>query len=125
MLVRERQSSGGGRRDDNDPDAARRLLARRGVVGVLVGALIMLLAATALAATGTNLGFLGLASDERPSGGGGLLGGASTGAAADRDELPTTPGSCLTWSAADGSDVSGVACAQPHLFETAGPVQAA
>ena len=125
MLVRERQSSGRGRDDDNDPDAARRLLARRGVLGVLVGALIMLLAATALAASGTNLGFLGLASDERPSGGGGgLLDGGSTGAAADRDELPTTPGSCLSWSAADGSDVAGVACDQPHLFETAGPVRA-
>ncbi|MEJ2870355.1 septum formation family protein [Actinomycetospora sp. OC33-EN08] len=98
-------------------------MARRGVVGVLVGALIMLLAASALAATGSNLGFLGLASDER--GPTEVLGGSSTGPADDASELPTTPGTCLNWTTADGSDVSGVPCEQSHLFETAGPVQAA
>lgn len=124
MLVRERPSSGGGDESDTDRDdhAGRRLIARRGVVGVLVGALVMLLAASALAATGSNLGFLGLASDE--GGSPGVLGGSSTGPTSERAELPSTPGTCLTWTTADGSDVSQVPCAQSHLFETAGAVQA-
>ncbi|MCD2188504.1 septum formation family protein [Actinomycetospora soli] len=124
MLVRERPSSGRGDDSgtDRDDHAGRRLIARRGVVGVLVGALVMLLAASALAATGSSLGFLGLASNE--GGSPGILGGSSTGPSSDRAELPSTPGTCLTWTTADGSDVSQVPCDQSHLFETAGPVQA-
>ena len=72
MVLRERPSSGRGRSDDShdrapgdtDGHAARRLLARRGVWGVLAGALIMLLAASAFAATGNGLGFLGLDGNE-------------------------------------------------------------
>ena len=68
MVLRERPSSGRGRdddrvADDTDGHAARRLVARRGVIGVLAGALIMLLAAGAFAATGNGLGFLGLAGE--------------------------------------------------------------
>ena len=53
--------------DDTDGHAARRSAARRGVLGGLAGALIMLLAASAFAATGNGLGFLGLTGDESGS----------------------------------------------------------
>ena len=84
MLLRERQSgpSGEDRPDSGDDAAPRRLIdrvlgpddgtdprrraARRGVIGVLAGALIMLIAATALAATGQAPGVLGVA-DQQPS----------------------------------------------------------
>jgi hypothetical protein len=132
MVLRERPSSGRGRSDDShdrvaadtDGHAARRLVARRGVIGVLAGALIMLLAASAFAATGNGLGFLGLAGNESGSSNG-VLGGSSSGPETDRPELATAPGTCLTWQRADGSDVRQVDCRQSHLFETAGPVNAA
>ena len=129
MVLRERPSSGRRRdddrvADDTDGHAARRLIARRGVIGVLVGALIMLLAASAFAATGNGLGFLGLAGDgsgSSPS----VLGGSSSGPETDSSELAKAPGTCLTWQRADGSDVRQVDCSASHLFETAGPVNAA
>ncbi|MCD2193287.1 septum formation family protein [Actinomycetospora endophytica] len=132
MVLRERPSSGRGRNDDShdraaddtDDHAARRLVARRGVVGILAGALIMLLAASAFAATGNGLGFLGLAGDSSGSSPG-VLGGSSSGPASDRPELSSAPGTCLNWQRADGSDVKQVDCTQSHLFETAGPVNAA
>ncbi|HSK61931.1 MAG TPA: septum formation family protein, partial [Actinomycetospora sp.] len=145
MLLRERQSgpSGEDRPDGDDdlrdlygerrghrwfdrvlgPDDAadpRRRAARRGVIGILAGAVIMLVAATALAATGQGLDVLGVA-DQRPS--------ASGGAAPDEDAderptLTTEPGRCLTWSRDDAADVREVDCAQSHLFESVGAVDA-
>ncbi len=132
MVLRERPSSGRGRDDDShdrvagdtDGYAARRLVARRGVVGILAGALIMLLAASAFAATGNGLGFLGLAGNESGSSPG-VLGGSSSGPETDSAQLATAPGTCLTWQRTDGADVKQIDCGQSHLFETAGPVTAA
>ncbi|MEJ2863301.1 septum formation family protein [Actinomycetospora flava] len=143
MLLRERQSgpSGDGGPDgeynaDGDArgvdrwldrvlgadDAAdpRRRAARRGVVGVLAGALIMLIAATALAATGSGpevLGFSGSSS--------GPAGASSAGEDDGPPPLTTQPGACLTWSRDDAGDVREVDCAQSHLFESVGAVDAA
>jgi hypothetical protein len=107
-----------GRDDVADP---RRRAARRGVIGVLAGALVMLVAATALAVTGEGLDVLGVA-DQQPS--------AAGGATPDEDEdarptLTTEPGRCLTWGRDDAGDVREVDCAQPHLFESVGAVDAA
>ena len=107
--------------DDTDDHAARRSAARRGVVGVLAGALIMLLAASAFAVTGNGLGFLGLAGNESGSSPG-ILGGSSSGPETDRSRLASDPGTCLTWQRSDGGDVRQVDCSASHLFETAGPV---
>ena len=139
MLLRERQSgpSGDDRPDGDDdahaggsqggwidrvlgPDDAadpRRRAARRGVIGVLAGALIMLIAAAALAATGQDVGVFGVA-DQRP--------GAAAGGSGDdeRPPLTTEPGRCLTWGRDDAGDVREVECAQPHLFESVGAVTA-
>ncbi|MDD7966313.1 septum formation family protein [Actinomycetospora lemnae] len=143
MLLRERQSgpSGEGRPDgdehgpggrgvdrwldrvlgaDDGRDPRRRAM-RRGVVGILAGALVMLVAATALAVTGSGPDVLGLA-----NGGGSSAGGAAP--AADDEEAPpltTEPGRCLTWSRDDAGDVAEVDCAQSHLFESVGAVTAA
>jgi hypothetical protein len=106
-----------GHDDARDP---RRRAARRGVVGVLVGALVMLVAATALAATGTGPSVLGLAG--APSGAGG---GSSSGSSDERPALTTAPGRCLTWSRDDAGDVREVDCGQQHLFESVGAVTAA
>ena len=99
--------------------AVRRLVARRAVVGVVAGALLMLVATGALAATGADLGFLGLASSSSDASGAG-------GAASDGDTPPVTTraGACLTWTREDAADVVEVDCARPHLFEGVGPVQA-
>jgi hypothetical protein len=129
MVLRERPSSQGrdDRRDrvadDADGHAARRLVARRGVIGVLAGALIMLVAASAFAATGSGLGFLELAGHESGSSPG-VLGGSSSGPETGSSELAKAPGTCLTWQRTDGADVHQVDCSAPHLFETAGPVNA-
>lgn len=106
MVLRERQS---------DP---RRRAARRGVVGALAGALIMLVAASALAVSGRDTGVLGLSGVER-GGSSGPVSESSRGAA-----LTSEPGACLTWSRTDASDVSPVDCAAPHVFESVGPVTA-
>ncbi|GAA4919079.1 putative regulator of septum formation [Actinomycetospora succinea] len=104
--------------DAADP---RRRAARRGVIGVLAGALIMLIAATALAATGSGPDVLGLA--------GSSSGPAGAPSSSDDDEGPppltTQPGSCLTWSRDDAGDVREVDCGQSHLFESVGAVNAA
>ncbi|MDD7942668.1 septum formation family protein [Actinomycetospora lutea] len=104
--------------DAADP---RRRAARRGVVGVLVGAVIMLVAATALAATGSGPDVLGLSgSSSGPAG--------AVSSSSDDDGPPpltTQPGSCLTWSRDDAGDVREVDCAQSHLFESVGAVTAA
>ena len=100
------------------PDPRRRA-ARRGVIGVLAGALIMLIAATALAATGQAPGVLGVA-DQQPS----ASGGSAVEDADERPALTTEPGRCLTWGRDDAGDVREVDCAQPHLFESVGAVTA-
>jgi predicted heme/steroid binding protein len=128
MVLRERPSSRGRSdrdrvADDADGHAARRLVARRGVIGILAGALIMLLAASAFAATGNGLGFLGLAGDESGSSPS-ILGGSSSGPETDSAELAKAPGTCLTWQRTDGADVHQVDCSTSHLFETAGAVTA-
>jgi hypothetical protein len=149
MLLRERQSGpagdGGPDGDDNatnqatDRDARgmdrwldrvlgaddasdpRRRAFRRGVVGVLAGALIMLVAATALAATGSGPDVLGLSGSSS-----GPAGASSSGGGDDEaPPLTTQPGSCLTWSRDDAGDVREVDCAQSHLFESVGAVNAA
>jgi hypothetical protein len=131
MVLRERPSSGRRRNDGirdrvtpaTDGHDARRLLARRGVIGVLAGALIMLFAASAFAATGNGLGFLGLAGNDSGSSPG-ILGGSSSGPETDKAQLATAPGTCLTWQRADGGDVRQVDCSASHLFESAGTVTA-
>ncbi len=145
MLLRERQSgpSGEDRPDGDDdlrdlygeprghrwfdrllgPDDAadpRRRAARRGVIGILAGALIMLIAATALAATGQGLEVLGVA-DQQPAASGGTASGDD---ADERPTLTTEPGRCLTWGRDDAGDVREVDCAQSHLFESVGAVDA-
>jgi hypothetical protein len=143
MLLRERQSGppGEGRPDGDDTEPAtaagmdrwldrvlgrddardpRRRAARRGVIGVLVGALVMLVAAAALAATGSGPTVLGLAG--APTG---TAGGSSSGSSDERPALTTEPGRCLTWSRDDAGDVREVGCGQQHLFESVGAVTAA
>lgn len=105
-----------GHDDARDP---RRRAARRGVIGVLAGALVMLVAAAALAATGQGPEVLGLA--HGPSG---TLGSSWPGNGDARPALTTEPGRCLTWSRDDAGDVREVDCARPHLFETVGSVTA-
>lgn len=120
MLVRERQSADDGAASEPDP---RRRAARRGVIGALAGALIMLVAASALAATGQDVPFLGLSSDrgtERGLSGGGLF----SAGVDDRPALTADPGRCLNWGRDDGGDVREVECSEPHLFETVGAVTA-
>ena len=124
MLVRERQTTDP---DDARPDGdgARRLAARRGVVGVLAGALIMLLAASAMAATGSDLSLFGLSSQEGATGASTSGGGsASSDSGEAAPTLTSTAGTCLTWRRDDASDVREVPCAQSHLFESVGPVTA-
>lgn len=119
MVLRERRSTGGGATGSR----TRRLAARRGVVGALVGALLMLVAATALAATGADLGVLGLAASD-DAGPATATGPPAGDGAAAAPALTTAPGACLTWSREDASDVTAVDCARAHLFEGAGPLTA-
>jgi hypothetical protein len=130
MLVGERQSgpSGGDGPDGHDSDGAydaiaadpRRRAARRGVIGVLAGALIMLVVGAALAATGQEVGPLGLSGQSSSPAG---PAPSSSGDEA-RPTLTTAAGRCLTWARDDASDVREVDCVQPHLFESVGPVTA-
>ncbi|WP_084216093.1 septum formation family protein [Pseudonocardia spinosispora] len=71
------------------------------IVGMFVGAGIMLLAATTNATSGIA------ASD------------------AQRTPPPGAPGTCLSWRHADMADATGVDCASPHLFELADTVRLA
>lgn len=122
MLVRERQSAGSDDASSGDLDPRRRA-ARRGVIGALAGALVMLVAATALAANGVSVPFLGLASDrgpERAVSGGGLF----SAGVDDPPPLTSAPGRCLDWDRQDGSDVREVDCGASHLFETVGAITA-
>lgn len=87
---------------------------RRVVAGVVIGALAMFGVAAFDTVTGTEVPVLGSF--------------AALPAPPNEPEVvevqapPSTPGTCLTWSRADAADTAFVACAQPHLFEQAGPV---
>src|SRR5829696_4459305 len=86
---------------DHDRDRPRKPRGpRRLAIGATVGAVAALTVSSVLAVGGRDAG----------------------------DQAPSTPnrvfeapaGSCLDWSAADGSDVRIVPCEQPHLFESVG-----
>jgi hypothetical protein len=88
--------------------------ARRIMLGVLVGALVMLGVATLDTFGGAKVPVLGS-----------FAALPSAAGAAEAEEVPpppATPGSCLTWSRADAADTKLVDCAKPHLFEQAGSV---
>lgn len=87
------------------------------VVGLLAGAVIMLLVATLYNTTGTKVPVLSrLASAPVPD---------NQRPLSDRTPPPTTPGTCLTWKRSDAADAYAVDCGRQHLFEQAGPVQLA
>ncbi len=123
MVLRERQSEP----SPDDPGAAdpRRRAARRGVVGVLAGALIMLVAASAFAMSGQNLDVLGLSGTQKGSSSGPVAGSSTDSDDDAPPPLTSAPGSCLTWARDDASDVRQVDCSASHLFENVGPVNAA
>jgi len=85
------------------------------VVGLLIGAAVMLIVATLNDVVGTRVPVLStLASapipdNERPL--------------AERTPPPATPGTCLTWQRPDAADAVVVDCSRQHLFEQSGPVQ--
>ena len=87
------------------------------VVGLLIGAAIMLVVATLSDVAGTQVPVLsGLAAapvpnDQRPL--------------AERTPPPATAGTCLSWERSDAADAVVIDCAKQHLFEQAGPVQLA
>jgi hypothetical protein len=85
------------------------------VVGLLVGAAVMLVVATLDAMTGAEVPVLStlaaapVPEDQLPL--------------AERKPPPATPGTCLTWRRTDAADAKPTDCAGPHLFEQAGAVQ--
>ena len=87
------------------------------VVGLLLGAAVMLVVAALNDVAGTKVPVLStLASapvpdDKRPL--------------ADRKPPPATAGTCLSWKRSDAADATTVDCSRQHLFEQAGPVQLA
>jgi hypothetical protein len=86
--------------------------ARRIGIGVLVGAVLMLVVATVDSFAGTGVPVLGSAAP----------GAGAPQAAPPAPPPPDTAGTCLTWSRSDASDTAAVDCARPHLFEQAGSV---
>ena len=85
------------------------------VIGLLVGAAVMLVVATLNDVVGTRVPVLStLASAPVPD---------NLRPLADRTPPPPTAGTCLTWQRADAADAYLVDCAHQHLFEQAGPVQ--
>jgi len=84
------------------------------VIGLLVGAAVMLVVATLDQVTGTQVPVLSnLAA--APAGDNPQL-------IAPRPPPPSTPGSCLTWRRPDAADAEAVDCGRAHLFEQAGTV---
>lgn len=85
------------------------------VVGLLVGAAVMLIVATLNDVAGTRVPVLStiasapVPEDQRPL--------------AERTPPPATPGTCLTWQRPDAADAVLVDCGRQHLFEQSGPVQ--
>ncbi|WP_051342220.1 septum formation family protein [Pseudonocardia spinosispora] len=87
------------------------------VVGLLIGAVIMLLTAAVNATTGAEVPVLStlatapVPDDQKPI--------------AERTPPPPTPGTCLSWRRSDAADAEAIDCTSPHLFEQAGAVQLA
>lgn len=87
------------------------------VVGLLIGAVIMLLTATVNATTGAEVPVLStlatapVPDDQKPI--------------AERTPPPPTPGTCLSWRRSDAADAELIDCTSAHLFEQAGAVQLA
>jgi hypothetical protein len=121
MMAADMTSSAGARRAPRTPG----LLSRTGlgpprvgvVIGLLLGAVVMLTAAALTDVTGTRVPVLSkLASAPIPE---------AQRPLAERTPPPATPGTCLTWQRTDAADAVLVDCASPHLFEQAGPVKLA
>jgi hypothetical protein len=88
---------------------------RRLGVGVLAGALTMLVVALLDTVAGAQVPVLGsFAALPSPAG---------RQEAIEVAPPPATPGTCLTWTKPDASDTTAVDCAQSHLFEQAGTVR--
>ncbi len=87
---------------------------RRSLVGVAVGA--VLAAIVTVAAAG------GLRSGSELTTNANTGGPLATGAVAGKAFGTAAAGDCLTWSAADASDLTKVDCADKHLFEVASEV---
>ncbi|MFC5996198.1 septum formation family protein [Pseudonocardia hispaniensis] len=128
---RQRPPAAPGRSPGDGPQALRSLPApggprrtpvhpaRRIVVGVLTGALIMLCVATLDRFGNTTVPVLGsFAALPVPE-------PTEAERLAEIPPPPTTPGTCLNWNRPDAADTTVVDCAQPHLFEQAGTVQLA
>jgi hypothetical protein len=101
------------RRSPTAGETGRDRCLRRVVVGVLVGALTMFGVATFDVLGGTTVPVLGSFA---------ALPAQSAPEVVEVPPPPATPGTCLTWSRPDAADTAVVDCAQPHLFEQAGPV---
>ncbi|MGI8816797.1 MAG: septum formation family protein [Pseudonocardia sp.] len=87
-----------------------------GVVGLLVGAAVMLVVAALGEMRGTRVPVLSTLA-EAP------VGDNNPRLIAPRPLPDATPGSCLTWRRPDAADAEIVDCAKQHLFEQAGAVQ--
>jgi len=102
------------------PVAPRPVLQRRHVgivIGLLVGAVVMLAAATLDELSGTRVPVLStLAAAPVPE-------DSEEASVPTRTAPPATPGSCLTWQRTDAADAETVDCSRSHLFEQAGAVQ--
>lgn len=87
------------------------------VLGLLVGAVVMLVVATMDELSGTRVPVLS------------TLAAAPVGdspravAPRPRPAPPATPGTCLSWQRSDAADARAVDCGGQHLFEQAGAVQ--
>jgi len=85
------------------------------VVGLLIGAAVMLIVATLNDVVGTRVPVLStIASAPVPE---------NQRPLAERTPPPATPGTCLTWQRPDAADAVLVDCSRQHLFEQSGPVQ--
>jgi hypothetical protein len=85
------------------------------VIGLFVGAAVMLVVAALTDVAGTTVPVLStLASAPIP---------AEDRPLAVRTPPPATPGTCLSWRRSDAADAVLVDCARQHLFEQAGPVE--
>jgi Septum formation len=84
------------------------------VLGLLLGATVMLASAALSQSTGTQVPVLStLAAAPVPP---------SEHPMPERRPPPATPGTCLAWRRDDATDAAIVDCAGPHLFEQAGAV---
>lgn len=87
------------------------------VIGLLVGAVVMLVTATLDELGGARVPVLSTLATAPI--------GDSPRAIPTRPAPPATPGSCLSWRRPDAADAQTVNCDRAHLFEQAGAVQLA